>query len=59
VGREIHITRAEHWAESDRQPITGDEWLALIESDPELMIDPSEPKEAEIFGVHGRGAPGQ
>jgi hypothetical protein len=40
MGWEIHITRAEHWAESDRQPIAAKEWLALVESDPELTIDP-------------------
>jgi hypothetical protein len=37
---EIHITRAEHWTASDKQPITADEWLALVEADPELTIDP-------------------
>ncbi len=29
MGWEIHITRADHWAESDQHPITADEWLAL------------------------------
>ncbi len=40
MGWEIHITRAEHWAESDQHPIAVDEWLAPVESDPELVIDP-------------------
>jgi hypothetical protein len=40
VGWEIHITRAEHWANSERHPITANEWLAHVESDPDLMIDP-------------------
>jgi hypothetical protein len=40
MGWEIHITRADDWAESDQQPITTDEWLTLIDSDPELVIDP-------------------
>ena len=40
MGWEIHITRAEHWADSDQQPITADEWLALVAADPELVIDP-------------------
>ncbi len=40
MGWEIHITRADHWAESDQRPITAEEWLALVEADPELIIDP-------------------
>jgi hypothetical protein len=40
MGYDLHITRAEHWAESERDPIAADEWLALIENGPELMIDP-------------------
>jgi hypothetical protein len=40
MGWEIHITRAEHWTDSDQHPITPREWLALVEADPELTIDP-------------------
>jgi hypothetical protein len=40
MGWEIHITRAEHWPGSDQHPITPEEWLALVEADPELTIDP-------------------
>jgi hypothetical protein len=40
VGWEIHITRAERWPDSDLHPITAEEWLALVEADPELTIDP-------------------
>jgi len=40
MGWEIHITRAERWPESDQHPITAEEWLALVEVDPELTIDP-------------------
>lgn len=40
MGWEIHITRAEHWADSDKLPITTEEWLALVKDDPELTIDP-------------------
>ena len=39
MGWEIHITRAEHWSSSSQQPITADEWLSLVESAPELIID--------------------
>jgi hypothetical protein len=40
MGWEIHITRAEHWPDSDEHPIRAEEWLALVEADPELTIDP-------------------
>jgi hypothetical protein len=40
MGWEIHITRAEHWPDSDEHPISAEEWLELVESDPELTIDP-------------------
>lgn len=40
MGWEIHITRADHWPESDRHPITAHEWMRLVETDPELLIDP-------------------
>lgn len=39
MGYEIHITRASSWLESDQNPITTQEWLSLVETDPELMID--------------------
>jgi hypothetical protein len=40
MGYDLHITRAEHWAESEQNPITAEERLAFIESDRELTIDP-------------------
>jgi len=40
MGYDLHITRAEHWAENEQNPITAEEWLALVESDPDLTIDP-------------------
>ena len=40
MGWEIHITRAEYWPLSEQNPIRQEEWLALIEADPELVIDP-------------------
>ena len=39
MGYELHITRAENWAESDQNPIAAEEWLALVDGDPELRID--------------------
>jgi hypothetical protein len=40
MGYDLHITRAKHWAESEQDPIAPGEWLALVEKDPELTIDP-------------------
>lgn len=39
MGYELHITRASTWVEADTNPITLEEWLAYVESDPELEID--------------------
>jgi hypothetical protein len=36
---DIHIMRAEYWAESDENPITADEWLILVQDDAEQAID--------------------
>jgi hypothetical protein len=36
---EVHMTRADHWADSNQRPITADEWLAVVAADPELRID--------------------
>jgi hypothetical protein len=40
MGYDLHITRAELWADNEQAPITADEWLAVVEEDPELVIDP-------------------
>lgn len=39
MGYDVHITRAADWTNSESNPITLDEWLAYIESDPELRLD--------------------
>jgi len=39
LGYELHITRAEFWAENVGQSISSEEWLRLVEQDPELTID--------------------
>jgi hypothetical protein len=40
MGYDLHITRAGHWADSEQEPISAEEWLAFVERDPELIIDP-------------------
>jgi hypothetical protein len=39
MGWEVHMTRADDWSNSDQRPITPEEWLAVVHSDPELRID--------------------
>ena len=41
MGYDLHITRAEYWAENDGHEITAAEWLAYVEEDPELTLDAS------------------
>lgn len=40
MGVELHISRAEHWAENEGQEISADEWLSYVASDPELQLWP-------------------
>jgi hypothetical protein len=40
MGYDLHITRAEFWAENDAEPIAEDEWLRLVDDDPQLRPDP-------------------
>jgi len=39
MGYDIHVTRAKHWTESSDLPISLEEWLAFVVSDPELRLD--------------------
>ena len=39
MGYDIHITRAEFWAENDAQWIDEDEWLRVVAEDPQLQPD--------------------
>ncbi len=39
MGVELHITRAEHWAENEGAEISAEDWMKYIESDPELVLD--------------------
>lgn len=48
MGYDLHITRAEDWANKDENPISAQEWLELIKDDPELI--PS-PKNGEYFVI--------
>jgi len=39
MGYDVHITRAEDWQEGEAKPITLDEWLAYVNSDPEMRLE--------------------
>jgi hypothetical protein len=39
MGYDIHITRASDWSESETRPISIEEWLAYVASDPEMRLD--------------------
>jgi hypothetical protein len=39
MGRDIHIGRANDWTEAKSAPIRLEEWLALVQSDPEMRLD--------------------
>ena len=44
MGVELHITRAEFWAENDNAQIGADEWQSYVASDPELKAWPQNGK---------------
>lgn len=57
MGVEFHITRAEFWAENDDDKISSDEWLDVINSDPELSLSP---KGGEFHTIwQGEGSDGE
>ncbi len=39
MGYDVHITRASEWSQNEGQEITREEWLAQVQSDPELALD--------------------
>jgi hypothetical protein len=41
MGYNLHITRADDWVDSERQPIRAQEWLAVVAEDPELRLHPT------------------
>ena len=39
MGYELHITRKKRWSDTEGSSITPEEWLAVVQDDPELTID--------------------
>ncbi len=40
LGYDLHITRADYWAENESRQISPQEWLKVIGDDPSLTLDP-------------------
>jgi hypothetical protein len=38
MGYDLHITRAQDWSDSEKTPITKEEWEAIVAADPELRL---------------------
>jgi len=54
MGYELHITRAEHWPENQGCEITWEEWLSLVDDDPELTADPDNGEEFALWSGPSR-----
>ena len=39
MGYDVHITRKEHWSDKIGNDISLSEWLALVQSDPDMRLD--------------------
>lgn len=50
MGYDLHITRAVDWSTNRGLEISTDEWLAVIDADPELTTDPANGPFAASFG---------
>ncbi|AZH55447.1 TPA: hypothetical protein RVD67_003605 [Escherichia coli] len=48
MGWELHIIRTENWFDSASNPISGEEWLQLVDDDNELSIDR---KNGDFFAI--------
>jgi hypothetical protein len=59
VGYDVHITRAEHWVDSEEHPISLPEWLRYVASDPEMRLDgvsiAHDPKGNPILAIESEG----
>ena len=58
MGYDVHITRAEEWSDSEATPITLDEWLAYVASDPEMRLDgfaEARTPKGEVIRIEGKG----
>lgn len=43
MGYDFHITRKRVWCDRDGPAVSAEEWLRLVDADPELRLDPENP----------------
>jgi hypothetical protein len=55
MGYDLHITRAEDWAENEGHEITLNEWLRYVESDTAIQRDPQNSPADFLFLTHPKG----
>jgi hypothetical protein len=55
MGYDVHITRAEFWADNEGHEITTAEWLEYVQRDPELLAPDAAERERVQFFVQWRG----
>ena len=58
MGYDLHITRADFWAENEGREISTEEWSGLVESDPLLMFDTRNGPFFAVLESRGDGTPG-
>lgn len=52
---DAHITRKKFYADPEGPPITAQEWLAYVATDPQLRLDPSSKRHnATILGIQSQ-----
>ena len=55
MGYDLHITRAEFWANAAGHEITLDEWRRYVASDPQVQQDADNGPEDFLFVAHPKG----
>lgn len=52
MGYDFHITRADDWTRNIEQQISSEEWLTVVQSDPDLQPDPDNGAHAVTWKGH-------
>ncbi len=53
MGYDVHITRSDDWTRNAAHSIDSEEWLTVVDADPELRLDPDHGPFAALWS--GRG----
>lgn len=49
MGYDVHITRSDDWSKNASHAIAADEWLVVVDADPELQLDPENGPYAAVW----------